>query len=108
MTHIQIDPASVREEPSVAGRLIMTTVVQIQDTPPLNVEHLIANAMGEPGRRMFRPVLIDQQAVLSFEPEDPIEHDSEAGRGSLTSTLAFQFGGQQTAEFIGLECAVFR
>ena len=108
MAHVQIDAACVGEKSSVAGWLIMPAMVQIKDTAPLNVEHLIANAMGEPGGGMFRPVLIDQQAVLSFEPENPIEHGCEAGRGSFPSPLAFHFGGQQTAEFIGLECAVFR
>lgn len=81
MAHVQIDAARVGEESAVARRLIMAAVVQIKDTAPLNVEYLIANAMGEPGGGMFGLVLIDQQAIFSFEPEDPIEHDSEAGRG---------------------------
>ena len=81
MAHVQRDAARVGEESAVARRLIMAAVVQIKDTTPLNVEHLIANAMGEQGGGMFRPVLIDQQAILSFEPEDPIEHGREAGRG---------------------------
>jgi hypothetical protein len=79
MTHIQIDPACVGKESAVARRLIVTAVMQIKDTAPFNVEHLIANTMGEPGGRMLGPVLIDQEAILSFEAEDPIEHGSEEG-----------------------------
>ena len=67
----------------------MAAVVQVEDTAPLDVEHLIPNTMGEPGGGMFRPVLIDQQAIFRFEPEDSVEHGGEADRGSPTLTLAF-------------------
>jgi hypothetical protein len=79
MAHVQVDAARIGEEAAVPRRLIMTAVVQIKDTAPLNVKHLIANAMGKPGGGMFGAVLIDQQAIFSFEPKDPIEHDRESG-----------------------------
>lgn len=57
---------------------------------------------------MFRPVLIDQQAILSFEAEDPIEHGGKADPGALTSILPFHRCGQDSPEFVGLELTVLR
>ena len=59
----------------------MAAVMQIEDTAPLNMEYLIPNTMGEPGGGMFRPVLIDQQAIFRFEPEDSVKH---AGKIEVT------------------------
>ena len=38
----------VGQKPAIARRLIMTAVVQIENTPPLDMEDMIANAMGKP------------------------------------------------------------
>jgi hypothetical protein len=44
------------------------------------MKNVIPDTLGDPGRRMVRPVLVDQEAVFRFEPEDTIQHVTRLSR----------------------------
>ena len=72
MPHVQIDSSGIGKESSIAGRLIMPAMVQIQHTSPLDLEQMVTNLMGKPCRRMVRSVLMDQEPVFSLQTKDTI------------------------------------
>lgn len=54
----------------------MAAVVQIQDPATIDVKDVVPDALSHPRRRMVRPILVDQEAVFRFKPEDTIQHVS--------------------------------
>ena len=66
MSHIQVDPAAVRDKSPISRRLIMAAMVEIQHASTLNLEQMISDLMGKPGWGMVRPVLVDQEPILGF------------------------------------------
>src|SRR4029078_5363699 len=74
MPHVEVHTPGVREKSSVAGWFIMSPVVQIQHTTPLNMKEMVANLMGKPGGRMIRLVLIHQESVFGFKSENTVQH----------------------------------
>ena len=74
MPHVEVHTPGVREKSSVAGRFIVSSVVQIEHTSPLNVKEMVSNLVGKPGRRMIGPVLIHQESVFGFKSENTVQH----------------------------------
>jgi hypothetical protein len=74
MPHVEVHAPGVGEKSSVAGRFIVSPVVQVEHTAPLNVKEMVSNFVGEPGRGMVRPVLIHQEPVFGFKPENTVQH----------------------------------
>ena len=74
MSHVEVHTPGVGEKSSVTWWFIMSPVVQIQHTAPLNVEKMVANLVGKPGGRMIRLVLIHQESVFGFKSENTVQH----------------------------------
>jgi len=74
MPHIDVDTARIGQKPPVARRLVMTTMVKIEDSPPLDMKNVVANTLRHPGRRMVGPILVHQEAVFRFKSEDTVQH----------------------------------
>jgi len=74
MPHVEVHTPGVREKSSVAGWFIVSPVVQIEHTTPLNVKEMVANLVGEPGGGMIRLVLIHQESVFGFKSENTVQH----------------------------------
>jgi len=74
MPHVEVHTPGVREKSSVAGGFIVSPVVQIEHTTPLNVKEMVANLVGEPGGGMIRLVLIHQESVFGFQSENTVQH----------------------------------
>jgi hypothetical protein len=74
MTHIKVNPSRISQESPVSRRFIMPSMVPIEYAPPLDMKNMIAQAVGQRGWRLVRTVFIDEQAVLGFQPENPIQH----------------------------------
>lgn len=77
MTHVDVDTPGIGQKPAVAGWLIMSTMVKIKDPATSDMKDVIPDTLRDPGRRMVRPILVDQEAVFGFEPEDTIQHVSQ-------------------------------
>src|SRR5688572_20828031 len=75
MAHVQINPSGIAQESPIPRRLVMPAVMEIEHTLPLNPEHMVADLMREPGRRMVRAVLMDEESVLGFQSENAVQHD---------------------------------
>ena len=80
MSHIEIHAPRVGEKSSVAGRLIVSSMVKIEHASPLNVKKMISNLVGKPGGGMVRPVLIHQESVFGFKSENTVQHLSSPRR----------------------------
>jgi hypothetical protein len=50
MSHVKIDSAGIREKASIPRRFIVPSVVEIEHPTPLNMEEMVANLVGKPGR----------------------------------------------------------
>lgn len=74
MSHIQVDPAAVRDKSPISRRLIMAAMVEIQHASTLNLEQMISDVMGKPGWGMVRPVLVDQEPILGFQTKNSMQH----------------------------------
>ena len=74
MPHVEVHTPGVGEKSSVAWRLIVPPVMQIEDAAPLNVKEMVSNLVGKPGRRMIGPVLIHQESVFGFKSENTVQH----------------------------------
>jgi hypothetical protein len=77
MAHVDVDTPGIRQKPPVAWWFIVPTMVKIEDPATGDMKDMITDALGYPGRRMVRPVLVDQEAVFRFEAEDTIQHGSQ-------------------------------
>ena len=74
MSHIEIHTPSVGEKSPVAGRFIVSSVMQVEHASSLNVKEMVSNLVGKPGGGMVRPVLIHQESVFGFESENTVQH----------------------------------
>ena len=74
MPHVEVHAPGVREKSSVARRLIVSPVVQIEDAASLDVKEMVSNPVGKPGRGMVRPVFIHQESVFGFQSENTVQH----------------------------------
>ncbi len=74
MSHIEVHTPGVGEKSSIARRFIMSPVMQIENAAPLDVEEMVSNLVGKPGRGMVGPVLIHQESVFRFESENTVQH----------------------------------
>ena len=101
MAHVQINPSGIAQESPIPRRLVMPAVMEIEHTLPLNPEHMVADLMREPGRRMVRTVLMDEESVLGFQSENAVQHDPL--REKVLHVLR-----QQSAKFFNRERPVFR
>ena len=80
MSHVQIDTTGIGQKTAVTGRLVVSPVMDIENTALLNVKEVVSNLMRKPGGRMFGLFLIDQEPVLGFKPENTVEHISPPPR----------------------------
>jgi hypothetical protein len=80
MSHVEIHAPGVGEKPSVARRFIMSTVMQIKHTAPLDMKEMVSNLVGKPGGGMIRLVLIHQESVFGFKSENTVQHLSSPRR----------------------------
>ena len=55
----------------------MSTMVKVEDPATSDMKDVIPDTLRDPGRRVVRPILVDQEAVFGFEPEDTIQHGSQ-------------------------------
>ncbi len=74
MSHIEVHTPGVGEKSSIARRFIMSPVMQIENAAPLDVEEMVSNLVGKPGRGMVGLVLIHQESVFRFESENTVQH----------------------------------
>ena len=74
MSHVEIHAPGIGEKSSVAWRLIMSPVVQIEDAAPLDVKEVVSNLVGKPGRGMIGLILIHQESVFGFKSENTVQH----------------------------------
>ena len=74
MPHIDVDTARIGQKPPVARRLVMTTMVKIEDSSPFDMKNVVANTLRHPGGRMVGTILVHQEAVFRFKSEDTIQH----------------------------------
>jgi hypothetical protein len=72
MPHVEVHTSGVGEKSSIAGRFIMSPVVQIEHTAPLDVKEMVANLVGKPGGGMIRLVLVHQESVFGFKSENTV------------------------------------
>lgn len=72
MPHVQIDSSGIGEKSSIAGRLVMPPMVEVEDASSLNMEQLVTESMGEPDRRMVRMIFVNQESVFSLQAEDTV------------------------------------
>jgi len=77
MAHIDVDAPGIRQKPPVAWRLIMPTMMEIKDTAASGMKNVIPDALRHPGRRMVRPILIDQETIFRFDSKNTIQHVSQ-------------------------------
>ena len=59
-------------------------MVKIEQSPPIDMKDVVANALRHPGGRMVGPILIHQQAIFRFKPENTIQH-IRSRLGALTA-----------------------
>ena len=85
MSHIEVHAPGVREKSSIAWRFIVAPVVQIEHTAPLDVEEMVANLVGKPSRGMIGLVLIHQESVFGFKPENTVQHFNSPRRIEVPS-----------------------
>ena len=74
MPHVEIHAPGVGEKSPVARRFIMSAVVEVEHAPPLDMKEMIANLVGKPCRRVIGPILIDEESVFRFKPENTVQH----------------------------------
>lgn len=74
MPHIEVDTARIGQKSPVARRLVMTTMVKIEDSSPFDMKNVVANTLRHPGGRMVGTILVHQEAVFRFKSEDTIQH----------------------------------
>ena len=80
VTHIEIDAAGIGQEAPISRRLIVSALVAIQNTALLNPENMITQTMGNPCRRVFRAVLVNEQTIFGFKTENSIQHVTHSQR----------------------------
>jgi hypothetical protein len=85
MSHVEVHAPGVGEKSSVARRFIVSSVVQIKHAAPLNVKEMVTNLVGKPGGGMVRLVLIHQESVFGFKPENTVQHLSSPRRIGMPS-----------------------
>lgn len=85
MSHIEVHTPGIGEKPPVAGRFIMPSMVEIQHATPLDVKQVVSNLVGKPGGRVIGLVLIHQESVFGFKPENTVQHLSSPRRVEVTS-----------------------
>src|SRR5215471_2157413 len=49
MPHVEIDTTRIRQEPAVAGRFVMSPMMQVKHALPLDMKQIIADLVREPG-----------------------------------------------------------
>ena len=76
MSHIEVHAPGIGEKSSVARRFIVSSVVQIEHTSTLDMKEMVSNLVSKPGGGMIRLVLIDQESVFGFKPENTVQHFS--------------------------------
>jgi hypothetical protein len=74
MSHIEVHAPGVREKSSIARRFVVSPVMQIEDTSPLDVKEMVSNLMCKPGRGMIGPLLIHQESVFGFKSKNTVQH----------------------------------
>lgn len=52
----------------------MSSMVEVEHTPPLNMEEVVADLVGKPGRRMVWPILVDQEPIFGFKAKNTVQH----------------------------------
>ena len=52
----------------------MATMVEIKQPSTLDLEEMISDLMGKPSWGMVRPVLMDQEPVLSLQAKNSMQH----------------------------------
>jgi hypothetical protein len=52
----------------------MASMVEIEHAATLNTKDVIPDLVGEPRRRMIRPILMDHKSVFGLQAEDAVEH----------------------------------
>ena len=50
---------------------------EIKDAAASGMKNVIPDALRHPGRRMVRPILIDQEAIFRFDSKNTIQHVSQ-------------------------------
>src|SRR5689334_1008219 len=74
MPHVQIDSSGVHQKAAVAGRLVVTTMMQIQYTVTLSMKDMVADLVGKRGGRVVGAILMHDETVFGLQPEDPVQH----------------------------------
>ena len=85
MSHIEIHTSGVGEKSSVAGRFIMSPMVQIEYTSSLNMKEVISDLVSKPGGGMIRLILIHQEPVFGFKSENTVQHLNAPQQIEVTS-----------------------